>query len=451
MQTFPPTSKTDFGYQNATYLVRRGSVWQYRRRLPASLAARLAKTEVRVSTGARARTDALRAAARISAALEAEWRKLLATPGAASNGNAQAFPDVLAQAQTLGVSYLPAAELAASRLEDILARIERLASEPSPIGDGKQIHAAPAAVSVVLGGVSKPQLKLSNLVEAYQKLAEDQAIGKSEKQLKQWKARHIRSVETLISRIGDKPLSDITRDDALDFRDWWIGRIKNEGYNKNSANKNFGCLSAMMRTVDDAFRLNLTLPFKGIRIAGDKHTPRQAYEPNFVRQHFLASEQFGKLNLEACAIIRMVALTGMRPSEIVALRAQRIRLTDPVPHVQIRPDARQLKTDASERDMPLVGLALEIMRLYPDGFPRYRTSADAFSAIANKCLDTAGMRPTREHTVYSLRHTFKDRMIAIGVPERMQDELMGHTHKGMPYGNGATLKHRAEWMAKIWG
>ena len=81
----------------------------------------------------------------------------------------------------------------------------------------------------------------------------------------------------------------------------------------------------------------------------------------------------------------------------------------------------------------------------PMGFPRYRnSSADAFSAIANKCLSSAGLRPTKGHTVYSLRHSFKDRMIAIGVPDRIQDELMGHTLKGMPYGNGATLTHRAE-------
>lgn len=206
----------------------------------------------------------------------------------------------------------------------------------------------------------------------------------------------------------------------------------------------------MMRTVDEAFRLNLSLPFKGVRIAGARYTRRQAYDPDFVRQHFLAAPRIGGLNAEAADIVRMVALTGMRPSEIVALEARRIRLDDPIPHLQIRPDARQLKTGASERDMPLVGQALVIMCQHPDGFPRYRASADSFSAIANKCLDTAGLRPTKAHSVYSLRHSFKDRMIAIGTPERIQDELMGHTLKGMPYGNGSTLKHRAEWMAKIW-
>lgn len=449
-QSLPPTTRSQhpFGYENGTYLIRRGRVWQYRRRVPHCLAGRLGKTEVRLSTKLRDRAEALRAAAVINAALEAEWHRLLANTAGVPDA-ARTFATTLAEAQSLGVSYLPAAEIAAGRLDDLLSRIERL-SIPLASAATNTLAPSAASVSAVLGGAGKPQLKLSELVEAYQKLAADQAIGKSAKQLQQWKARHARSVETLIGRIGDKPLAEVTRDDALDFRDWWIARIKTQGYNKNSANKNFGCLSAMMRTVNDAFRLNLALPFKGLRIAGDKHTRRQPYEPEFVREHFLAEQHIGGLNREASAIVRMVALTGMRPSEIVALERPRIRLGDTVPHLQIRPDSRQLKTGASERDIPLVGLALEIMREYGDGFARYRASPDAFSAIASKCLTTAGLRPTQNHTVYSLRHTFKDRMIAIGVPDRFQDELMGHTLKGMPYGNGSTLKHRAEWLAKIW-
>ncbi|MGE0698057.1 MAG: DUF6538 domain-containing protein [Hyphomicrobiaceae bacterium] len=466
MQPFLRPAKPAFGYQTATYLVRRGGVWQYRRRVPKRLVEHLRTTEVRVSTGARDRTEAMRAAAQISAALELKWLKLVgADPDSSVCTD---FQEAVTTAEALGVTYRPVAEIAAGRLEDLLARVERLEQPLGKLAGSTRaaqaaiagtilapavappLAPAPAIVTAVLGGARKPEFTLSSLVEAYQKLASDQTIGKSEKQLKQWKAKHQRAVDTLIRRIGDKPLAEITRGDALDFRDWWIGRIKNEGYTRNSANKNFGALAGMMRTVDDAFRLNLSLPFKGVRIAGAKYTRRQAYDPDFVRQHFLAAPKIGGLNAEAADIVRMVALTGMRPSEIVALEARRIRIDDPIPHLQIRPDARQLKTGASERDMPLVGQALAIMRMYSDGFPRYRASADSFSAIANKCLDTAGLRPTRAHSVYSLRHSFKDRMIAVGTPERIQDELMGHTLKGMPYGNGSTLKHRAEWMAKIW-
>lgn len=467
MPRIPRPAQGVFGYQTATYLVRRGGVWQYRRRVPKCLTAHLGTAEIRVSTKARDRTEALRAAAHISAALETHWSALIGV-GPSPADAATRFQAATATAEALGVTYRPAAEIAASRLEDLLSRIEQLAqpldrlagnaaavpvATPPPTrapAVATAITPAPTVVSAVLGGAGKPELSLSTLVDAYQRLASDQTIGKSEKQLKQWKGKHQRAIDTLIGRIGDKPLAEITRDDALDFRDWWIARIKSEGYTRNSANKNFGALAGMMRTIDEAFRLDLSLPFKGVRIAGAKYTRRQAYEPDFVRQNFLAAPTIGGLNAEATAIVRIVALTGMRPSEIVALEGPRIRLDDAIPHVQIRPDARQLKTGASERDMPLVAQALKIMRAFPQGFPRYRPSADSFSAIANKCLSTAGLRPTRAHSVYSLRHSFKDRMIAIGVPERIQDELMGHTLKGVPYGNGSTLKHRAEWMAKIW-
>jgi hypothetical protein len=209
------------------------------------------------------------ATAQITAAIEAEWRKLLVGSDAAPIAEAS-FATALANAQSLGVTYMPASDIAASRLDDILARIERLAMPLPEVARGRPAGPAPSTVTAVLGGAGKPELRLSNLVESYEKLAADQTIGKSERQLHRWKTTHLRSVETLMQRIGDK------------------------------------------------------------------------------------------------------------------------------------------------------------------------------------CLKSAGLRPTAGHTVYSLRHTFKDRMIAVGVPERLQDELMGHTLKGMPYGNGATLKHRAEWTAKIW-
>ena len=101
--------------------------------------------------------------------------------------------------------------------------------------------------------------------------------------------------------------------------------------------------------------------------------------------------------------------------------------------------------------MPLLGIALTVMRAFPDGLPRYRDAPDVFSATVNKALGAAGLRPTPRHTVYSLRHTFKDRLIALEVPQRIQDELMGHALHEIAYGSGSTLKHRADWLARVWG
>jgi integrase len=113
-----------------------------------------------------------------------------------------------------------------------------------------------------------------------------------------------------------------------------------------------------------------------------------------------------------------------------------------IPHVQVRPDGRQLKTEQSERDIPLVGVALMAMRLQPDGFPRYRERADELSAAVNKAFSNRGLRPNGE-SMYSLRHAFKDRMRQARFEDELMDELMGHKTDKPAYGEGYSLKVKA--------
>jgi integrase len=54
--------------------------------------------------------------------------------------------------------------------------------------------------------------------------------------------------------------------------------------------------------------------------------------------------------------------TGARPSEIINLSMARIVLDAEIPYIRIQAEGRLLKTDHSERDIPLVGLALEAMK-----------------------------------------------------------------------------------------
>ncbi len=89
-------------------------------------------------------------------------------------------------------------------------------------------------------------------------------------------------------------------------------------------------------------------------------------------------------------------------------------------------------------------------RRHGGGFPRYAASPDSWSATANKALGAAGLRPTPEHTVYSLRHTFKDRLISIEAPPRVQDALMGHAVGEIKYGAGPGLEQLARWMERVW-
>ncbi len=426
------------------YLLLRDGVWFYQRRVPADVAELDRRRFVRRSTGQRDRQAAATVAARFNAEAEAHWRAIseAAAAGQGVSGAADRFEAAARLARAMGLAYRPAADLAAGPLVDLVQRLELLEARSA-------VDAAPV-VAAALGGAEKPRLRLSELFEAYERLSGDRLIGKSDDQVRKWRNPRRRAVAHAIGVIGDKPLADLTRDDALDFRAWWIDRVRDDGYDQGSANKDLGLLAVMMRALDEAWRLKLDLPFAGVRVAGEKHNPRVPYAPEFVRARILPPGALGGLNPECRAVVLMVALTGLRPAEVVGLTPPRIVLDAAIPYVEIRPDGRQLKTDNAARDVPLVDQALDVMRDHRGGFPRYHDSPDTLSATANKALGAAGLRPTRGHTVYSLRHTFKDRLIAIQAPERVQDALMGHAVQGVRYGAGPDLAQKADWLARIW-
>ncbi len=84
----------------------------------------------------------------------------------------------------------------------------------------------------------EPAITVANALELYWELAKDKTFGKSEDQLRRWRNPRIKAIRNLIDVIGDKPIDQITRDDMLDFRQYWLEKIEGEGLTLNSANKN---------------------------------------------------------------------------------------------------------------------------------------------------------------------------------------------------------------------
>jgi integrase len=89
------------------------------------------------------------------------------------------------------------------------------------------------------------------------------------------------------------------------------------------------------------------------------------------------------------------------------------------------------------------------MKLRPEGFPRYRDKSSSLSATLNKYLEENGLRPTKDHTVYSLRHSFKDRLIAAEAPDSMIDSPMGHKADKPRYGKGPSLELKLKFLTQI--
>lgn len=236
----------------------------------------------------------------------------------------------------------------------------------------------------------------------------------------------------------------------MNFRAWWVGRIRDEGKTPNSANKDMGFVRQMLRCATD--NTGLALPVDDLfrkTMLKESGSSRNPFEVGFIRDVLLGPPVAG-MNEECRLFLFAMADTGARVSELAGLEPGDIVTEAEIPHIRIRPNAiRGLKTPQSERDLPLVGASLYAFERLPDGFDHYRGKADLLSNTINKFLRENGLLPGPHHSLYSLRHSFEDRLTAVEPPDKVQAALMGHKYVRPRYGHGPGLAQKQEWMEKI--
>lgn len=204
----------------------------------------------------------------------------------------------------------------------------------------------------------------------------------------------------------------------------------------------------MFAFINDKLMLNLTPHWRGLSFKEVTKEKRPPFSTKWIVEKILAPGAFDGLNDAARCIALAMVNTGARPSEIANLKAQHIILNGPVPHIQIRPDGREVKSQRAKRDIPLVGVSLAAMQEFPKGFPRYQDN-DNLSALLNQFMRNNGLAETDKHTAYSLRHSFQDRLTASGCNERMDRDLMGHRLGREEYGSGPNLEAKRDLLAAI--
>jgi len=310
------------------------------------------------------------------------------------------------------------------------------------------IKDAPARAAL-MGTEQKPSIKLSEVFSKFEHQTRNEVADMSIDQLRRWKNGYTLSQTDLISVVGDKDLNAIIHTDILDYIDWLEDRIEDGEIIADTANKYIGRISRMIKEINRKHRLGLSDLFAGMRLQGGKPGVRPPFPTAFVQDRILAEGALMGLNDEARRAVFLIADTGLRLSEAVNLNETTIHLDGDIPYVEVKPDGRQVKTADSIRTIPLVGCAFEAMRLHPKGFPRYLDKGASFSAYVNKYLSAKGLRPTQKHTVYSLRHTFKDRLIAAKEQDSMIEALMGHSDDHPKYGEGAPLELKFEVLQRI--
>ncbi|WP_348641981.1 integrase [Mesorhizobium sp. B2-7-3] len=361
------------------------------------------------------------------------------------------YQRAIKRAEALGFVYRPLADiLVAEPLDTILKRVEATIGKPdtSPVLDA------------VGGAAAPPDDKMSEALQLYfTDIARDEIRTKSPDQRRRWKAKRQMSVDVFIGLVGDKTMGEITRDDARTVHKYWLDRIApKKGRPDRSAstgNRNMGNL----RTLYGDYYRHIGFPeqknpFADLSFSDKSKRSRPPFPTDWIRDKIFAPGALATLNDEARGIVLAFAETGARPSELANLHSGVIRLDHEVPHISIEPredpdDPREIKTASSVRKVPLVGVALEVFKKHPGGFPRYKDREASLSALLNKHFETHKLFPTDKHTVYSLRHSFEDRMKNARLDEELRRMLMGHTIDRPKYGEGGDMKMWQEELMKI--
>lgn len=421
------------------YIILRSGQYYYNRRVPKKFRDFDGRDVIRISLETDSYSDAVKKSVRLNDEIENYWKKLIIS---GETYQASQFKRITELARIHGFAYRENTGLAkTASLSELAQRFSVLENR----ANNKDLVAA------VLGGVAQPALTLSNALKHFWEISKSRLIHKSQDQQRKWKNPRIKAVSNFINIIGDKDIYTVTRDDVLRFRDWWIERIETENKNAGSANKDLIHLKNVVETVseNDGLKIDTTHLFRKIIL---KERFSQARVPLKSEEiiSILKSPELDKLNPDAKWFLYAAAETGARPSEIVGLLPEDIFLDADIPYIHIkdRPD-KTLKTPHSERMIPLVGYALQAFKEMPNGFKRYRDKPDNLSNYLNKFLRNKGLLLSKKHSVYSLRHSFQDRILSINAPDRVQADLMGHKFERPVYGDGATLEQKRDWMMKI--
>ncbi len=418
-------------------IVKRGRLYHLRRRVPR----RYREVEPRETVWISLHTDSEMVA---HSKADRAWSQMVEAWEARLAGNSEdaeaRYETARDLARARGFRYLDAGNVAKLPVEDVVARVEAI---PAPANQPDPVEAA-----ALLGTVPEPRITVTKALDLYWTLAREKTFGKSEDQLRRWEAPRKKAIKNFVAIVGDKDLSNITRDDMLDFRQHWLDRIEADEVTANSANKDLIHLGDVLKTVNTMKRLGLSLPLGELSFKEGEKQTRPPFSEGWIRTRLLGPGALDGLNDQARGILLGMVNTGYRPSEGGALTADTIKLDCDVPHISIEADGRQLKSHFARRVIPLTGVSLEAFKQYPEGFPRYRNRA-TLSAVVNKFLRTNGLLETPRHSFYSLRHAFEDRMLAAGIDDRIRRDLFGHRLDRERYGKGASLEHVAELVARI--
>jgi len=434
----------------------------YKRRIPSDLLAHYGnQTMITVSTKLNNIQDATPALFRINQSVEAQWEAMREQVGLGlnphkTNEDAFAFLNNF-DINRKGEGSRDAVLLAGEALEDKLpyeakARLYELEVEGSQDMDDMRLavikeYLAPhelVAANVLSGEFA---LLLSDYTKPYSELKGFDADSKQFKDV-------TRAVKLFTERFGDRPPHKYSRSDINDLIKYRLY----SGTSTGTIERNFNALNAMINKVNIEYEIDEIHRFSKPNI------PKKG-EDKKERNDFSA-EQINTLRLKlsnsegvADTLIKIMLDTGMRVSEVVGLGSGDVFLNVESPYIVLHKNSfRRLKTKNSERVIPLVGAALEVMKsLDLSGewlFPRYlNESKQVFKFTSASNTANNRIRSLLESkgspTSHSFRHTMQTRLRNVECPEDIREEILGwRSGISERYGSPTDIDIKARYMLK---
>ena len=265
-----------------------------------------------------------------------------------------------------------------------------------------------------------------------------------------------RNVNYFIEAVGNRDLSDYTSTDGARFRDYLLDKR----LVVSSIKRIFSSLGPIIKLMIQEHGLSAISPLVGTYMpSGGKKDKRQPIPIETIKS---IQSVCMDMNDDLRWVIALVSDTGMRLAEVCGLERKDVVLDSPIPHITLQPNsARRLKTDSSERRVPLVGASLwaatqafELLSRADEKylFPRYtkggKCNANSASAALNKW-----MKPYVEDgcVIHSFRHSMRDRLREVECPSDIIDQIGGWSCSsvGQNYGIGYKLPVLHKWLQMI--
>ncbi|MEL7213268.1 MAG: tyrosine-type recombinase/integrase [Pseudomonadota bacterium] len=353
-------------------------------------------------------------------------------------------------AESHGFDYVPSDMLLQRTFEENLPRLLAAAaamSEPTP----------PEVGEAILGGaqIALPPLRI--VFEEFIDLTKTRHLRKSERQRHLWRLPRERAVsnfEKAVPKRVKAGIDRITREDALAFRAWWATRIETGETRAETANKDFGHLSQIIRQWSELKgHSDLENPFARLRFdkAIDPLVTRPPFSQQWIKDRLLAPCALDGLNVEARDAFLVLINTGLRPSEVLSCPLEDFCLDNPIPFLRVAPHGRELKQRHTAREIPLLGVSLAAAQriVARGGIQRYQHKATSWSNLVNKYLEINELKETPAHTAYCLRHYVEDALLIAGIDDRVRADILGHKYKRPVYGEGGGLALRRDALKEI--